>query len=100
MSIKVTEAAGGFTVESQYHAALCDGLEGVGVLSTLPGVEDVPNPDGWGLSLLEAGRVELFRYLGALGWGPVPNCQSCEYWDGTHCEPLAIGGQYALHRER
>lgn len=97
--ITTTEADGGFAVESQYHGALCDELEGIGVLSVLPGTEDVLNPDGRGYSLLECDRVELLQHLAELGWGPVPDCDRCKVWDGTHCEPLVIGGRHALHPE-
>ena len=86
-------APGGFTAESSFHGALVDLLEGVGVISVLPGVVDVPGLDG-GPSLLEADWQDLVGALSVAGWEPACGCGGCD--ESPWCEPLVIGDRYVL----
>lgn len=80
-----------YIIETAFHGAFLDPLEGVGRLDRLRGVVDVEDPEGAGMaSILDLDWIEMMRRLECEeGWELAS--EDGDYWrDGTPVTPLML----------
>lgn len=93
-----TDSIGNVMVESEFHGALLDELEGIGQLDRARGVVEVVDPDSSGYGPVHQDLVDLLRHLERIEWEPIPSHPEDESYEGDLDAVLMIGDTMMLRR--